>query len=137
MGYDLMPKNKEAGSPRGMIFMWPQILNETGACYLLGYGDNTASPGMYVYNGSRGPGSPVSNDGFKVTHSEAKIMAKLFRGYVFVKKSIQEEWDKKTEEEKNLILSFNKKAAPPCAEFLEKIESLADFCEKSGGFRIR
>lgn len=137
MGYDLIPKNKEVDSPCGMIFTWPMILNETGACYLFGYGENTANPGFYVYNGSRGPGSPVSNDGFKVTPLESKIMAKLFRGYVFVKRSIAEEWEKKTEEEKNLILSFNKMAKPPSEEFINKIEILADFCEKSGGFRIR
>ena len=27
-------KSKEAGSPHGMLFTWPLILNETGACYL-------------------------------------------------------------------------------------------------------
>lgn len=36
MGYDLMPKNKEAGSPHGMLFTWPLILNETGC--LLSFG---------------------------------------------------------------------------------------------------
>lgn len=137
MGYDLMPKNKDAGSPRGMAFTWPMILNETGACYLFGYGDNTANPGFYVYNGSRRPGSPVSNDGFKVTPSEAKAMAKLFRGYVFVKRAIREEWEKKTEEEKEILLSVNKRAAPPGEEFINKVEGLIDFCEQSGGFRIR
>lgn len=49
MGYSLIPKNKKAGCPKGMIFTWPQILNETGACYLFGYGDSTAGPGMYIY----------------------------------------------------------------------------------------
>lgn len=136
MGYDLRPKNKEVPEQRGMIFTWPIILQETGAGYLLGYGDNTSSPGMYVYNGSRGPGSPVSNDGFKVTASEAKVMAKLFRGYVFVKRCIREEWEKKTEEEKAMILAILKNAKPPSEEFLNKVESLIDFCEKSGGFRI-
>lgn len=137
MGYDLIPKNKEADCQSGMIFTWPQILNETGACYLFGYGTNTANPGFYIYNGSRGFGSPVSNDGFKVSPSESKIMAKLFRGYVFVKRAIREEWEKKTPEEKSVILSFDKKAEPPCESFINKVESLANFCEKSGGFRIR
>lgn len=136
MGYDLTPKNENAGSPRGMIFTWPIILNETGACYLFGYGENTARAGFYVYNGSRGPGSPVSNDGFKVTASEAKIMAKLFKGYVFVKRAIREEWEKISEDERNMLLSINKKASPPSSDFIDKVESLIDFCEKSGGFTI-
>lgn len=103
MGYDLMPKNKDAGSPRGMAFTWPMILNETGACYLFGYGDNTANPGFYVYNGSRGPGSPVSNDGFKITPSEAKAMAKLFRGYVSVKELSEKNGRKKQKKRKKFF----------------------------------
>ena len=92
---------------------------------------------VIVYNGSRGPGSPVSNDGFKVTASEAKVMAKLFRGDVFVKRFIRAEWDKKTEDEKNRILSYKTCKEPPSKEFIDKVESLAEFCEKSGGFRIK
>lgn len=136
MGYDLKPKKPEAGFPSGMFMTWPIILAETGAGYILGYGADTTKPGMYVYNGARGPGSPVSNDGFKVTPGEAKIMAKLFRGYVFVKEMIREEWDKKTKEERAKILSYGYAKEPPSEEFINKVKSLADFCEKSGGFRI-
>lgn len=137
MGYSLMPKNKDAGCPKGMILTWPQILNETGVCYLFGYGDNTISLGTYIYDESRGPGSPVSNDGFKVTSSEAKIMAKMFRGYVFVKRAIREEWNKKTEEEKKIMMAINVGLVPPSEDFINKIESLIGFCEKSGGFTIK
>lgn len=137
MGYDLIPRNKKTSPIRGNIFSWPIILNETGACYLFNYGDNSARPGTYVYDSSRGPGSPVSNDGFNVTSLEARMLAKLFRGYIFVKRAIREDWEKRTEEEKTLLLSFNKKSRPPSEEFIKKIESLADFCEHSGGFRIR
>lgn len=45
MGYDLIPKKKGVDCKSGMIFTWPVILNETGACYLFGYGDHTFSPG--------------------------------------------------------------------------------------------
>ncbi|MCD8177284.1 MAG: hypothetical protein LUE98_07625 [Tannerellaceae bacterium] len=137
MGYDLIPKNTQAGSLHGMIFTWPVILNETGACYLFGYGENTARPGFYIYNGSRGPGSPVSNDGFRVTAAESKIIARLFRGYVFVKRAIRKDWDKMSESEQNSLLSINKRAAPPSSEFIDKVESLIEFCEKSGGFIIK
>jgi hypothetical protein len=136
MGYDLKPKNRCAGFPRGMIFTWSVILNETGACYLFGYGENTARPGFYIYNDSRGPGSPVSNDGFKVSASEARIMAKLFKGYVFVKREIRKEWEEMSEYKKNMFLSIDKNASPPSSEFIDKVESLIEFCEKSGGFTI-
>lgn len=136
MGYDLEPKNKKIAAIQGMIFTWPVILNETGAGYLLDYGDNTANPGTYIYNGSRGPGSPVSNDGFKISAREAWAMAKLFRGYVFVQRSIREEWDKLSNDKKAVILSINKRAEPASEVFLDKVEELADFCEKSEGFTI-
>ena len=127
MGYDLIPKKEGVDSKHGMIFTWPVILNETGACYLFGYGDHTFSPGKYIYDGSRKDGSPVSNDGFEVTKEEACIMARLFRGYVSVKRALKEEWDQ---------LSEREKAEPPAEEFLHKIEILADFCEQSKGFNI-
>ena len=120
-----------------MIFTWPVILNETGACYLFGYGDHTFSPGKYIYDGSRKDGSPVSNDGFEVTKEEACIMARLFRGYVSVKRGLKEEWDQLSEQERIKIKSMlGKKAEPPAEEFLHKIEMLADFCEQSEGFNI-
>lgn len=136
MGYDLIPVNKEAGSPSGMISTWPQILNETGACYLFGYGNNTMKAGFYIYNRERGPGSPVSNDGFKVSSSEAKAMAKLFRGYVHVKRAIREEGEKMDSEEKAVYSKFSWYKEPPCEAFIKKVEELAEFCEKSKGFII-
>ena len=137
MGYDLIPKKKGVDCKSGMIFTWPVILNETGACYLFGYGDHTFSPGKYIYVGSRKDGSPVSNDGFEVTKEEACIMARLFRGYVSVKRELKEEWDQLSEQGQIKIKSMlGEKAEPPAEEFLHKIEMLADFCEQSEGFNI-
>lgn len=137
MGYDLIPKKKGVDCKSGMIFTWPVILNETGACYLFGYGDHTFSPGKYIYAGSRKDGSPVSNDGFEVTKEEACIMARLFRGYVSVKRVLKEEWDQLSEQGQIKIKSMlGEKAEPPAEEFLHKIEMLADFCEQSEGFNI-
>lgn len=101
MGYDLIPKKEGVASKNGMIFTWPVILQETGAGYLFGYGMNTFDPGRYIYDGSRPDGSPVSNDGFDVSKEDALIMARLFRGYVFVKRGLVEEWNKMPEKEKN------------------------------------
>ena len=137
MGYDLIPKKEGADSKSGMIFTWPVILNETEACYLFGYGDFKFEPGRYIYDGSRKDGSPVSNDGFEVTKEEAVIMARMFKGYVSVKRALREEWDKKTEREQIMIKSMmGNKVEPPAEEFLHKVEMLADFCEQSEGFNI-
>lgn len=137
MGYDLIPKKEGVDCKSGMIFTWPVILQETGAGYLFGYGMNTFDPGKYIYNGSRSDGSPVSNDGFDVSKEDALVMAELFRGYVYVKRALREEWDKKPEKERVLIKSFlGDKSEPPAEGFLRKIEVLADFCEQSEGFNI-
>ena len=98
---------------------------------------NTFDPGRYIYDGSRPDGSPVSNDGFDVSKEDALIMARLFRGYVFVKRGLVEEWNKMPEKEKTQIQSLlGKRVTPPAEDFLAKIEALADFCEQSEGFNI-
>lgn len=136
MAYDLIPTKKEAGKQSISMFVWPEILNTTGACYILAYGTNTAKFGFYVYNGNRGPGSPVTNDGYKVSCSEATMMAKIFKGYVHVKRAILEDWEKLTESEQIDLKRVDKNNQPPCKELLDKIEALAEFCAKSKGFRI-
>ena len=64
-------------------------------------------------------------------------MARLFRGYVSVKRGLKEEWDQLSEQAQIKIKSMlGEKAEPPAEEFLHKIEMLADFCEQSEGFNI-
>lgn len=137
MGYDLIPKKGEVDYKSGTIFTWPIILNETGAGYLFGYGMNTFDCGKYIYDGSRPDGSPVSNDGFEVSKEDALVMARLFNGYVQVKRELRKEWNKKTEKEQVAIKSLlGNKAEPPAEAFLQKVEELAEFCEQSEGFNI-
>lgn len=137
MGYDLIPKRRKVDSKHVAIFTWPFILQETGTGYLFKCGTNTFHPSMYIYDGSRSDGSPVSNDGFEVSAGDALVMARLFRGYVFVKRGLREEWDKMSEKEQVLAESLRgEKAVPPAEDFLQKVEMLAEFCEQSGGFNI-
>lgn len=136
MGYDLIPKKKGVDCKSGMIFTWPVILNETGACYLFAMGTTHFLRKIYLCRFPK-DGSPVSNDGFEVTKREACIMARLFRGYVSVKRELKEEWDQLSEQGQIKIKSMlGEKAEPPAEEFLHKIEMLADFCEQSEGFNI-
>lgn len=137
MGYDLIAKNKSVNPKSGMIMTWSMMLNETGACYLFGYGDISFKAGHYIYDGSRNDGSPVSNDGFKVSKEEAMIMARLFRGYVKVKRAILEEWEAMTYEQKIKIRSImGEHVVPPGSHFINKVEEMADFLENSEGFNI-
>lgn len=134
MGYDLNPKNKKIESISVGAFRWPILLQETGMGYILWYGTGFKS-GTYVYqNGNNG--SPVSNDGYKVTANQAKMMAAIARGYVFVQRHVNQEWDALSPEdfeywEKSQYV--RKKMHEDHLIFLEKF---ADFAEKSGGFSI-
>lgn len=135
--YKLIPKKEGIDFKEETIFFWSFILQDTGAGYLFRYGRNTFNANKCIYDGSRTDGSPVSNDGFDVSKEDALVMARLFRGYAHVKRVQREEWEKKPEKEKVMLQSLlGKQAVPPVKEFLQKVESLAEFCEQSEGFNI-
>lgn len=91
MSYDLIPRNKNIKEKRIGAFYWPIILQKTGMGYVLGYG-SSLNFGQYVYNEGN-CGSPVSNDGYKVSSFEAKSMAKVARGFVSVQKFNLKQWN--------------------------------------------
>lgn len=134
MGYDLKPKNKKIESLPVGGFSWPMFLQETGMGYVLGYGAGMRA-GSYVYqNGNNG--SPSSNDGYKVTSMEAKMMAVIARGFVSVQRFVNKEWEEVPKAElPNYEASpyYRKKMHEDHLEFLEKF---ADWAEQSGGFTI-
>ena len=140
MGYTLKPINKECESIDFGAFSWPIMLQDTGMGYILGYGQ-AKNPAQYVYqNGNMG--SPVSNDGYKVTATEAKMMARIARGYISVKEFINKEWAELSEEDREREKNFKYEGKllymPETGEkFLEQLRKFADFAEKSKGFRIR
>jgi hypothetical protein len=109
--------------------------------YVLGYGE-AKCPGQYIFIDRKG--SPVTNDGYKVTNAEAKAMALVAKGYVSVKEFINKEWQSLPEEtrlrHKNApcLDSTRPLYIPEVGEeFLTKIRKFAEFAEKSKGFRIR
>jgi hypothetical protein len=112
--FDLTAKKKEVNEARFSWFFWRQILEKTGAGYVLGVGFFDDDPGKYVYNAyPDNTGSPLSNDGYEVTDFEAKCMAACCRGYVSVRRFMGED---------NVML--------------KEIERFAGFAECSEGFRI-
>jgi hypothetical protein len=140
MGYDLNPKNKQLNSLYIGVFSWPMFLQETGMGYVLSYGTGF-KPGSYVYSNNNN-GSPVSNDGYKVTSLEAKMMAKVARGYVFVQRYVNEEWEQLSEEmvkdceQTNNRHSFKMYRGKMDEDHLIFLEKFADWAEKSKGFTI-
>lgn len=139
MGYDLIPINKQIKCISVGAFSWPIYLQDTGMGYVLGYGAGF-KPASYVYQ-NRNHGSPVSNDGYKVSSAEAKMMAKVARGYISVQRFVNKEWDElpkdaaKEYEEAN---ARHKIYRPKVHEdHLIWLEKFAEFAEKSKGFKIR
>lgn len=141
MGYDLNPKNKKIDSLSVGAFAWPIFLQETGAGYVLGYGVGL-KPGTYVYNNGNN-GSPASNDGYKVTAKQAKMMACVMRGFASVQRFVNSEFEALSPEEKKAIEDSEKNINFKSyyrqrwhEDRLKQIEKIADFFELSGGFSI-
>lgn len=140
MGYELRATNKNLEELSIGAFSWPIFLQETGMGYILGYGTGF-KPGSYVYNNGNN-GSPVSNDGYKVTSTEAKAMAKVARGYISVQRFVNKEWEQlppetvKEYEEANNRHSFKIYRPKMHEDHLKWLEKFAEWAEKSKGFTI-
>jgi len=138
MGYDLIARNNKAEDMYIGSFSWPILLQETGAGYVIGYGKGL-QPSSYVYQNNQ-PGSPVSNDGYKVTANEAKSMAAVVRGYISVKTFVNKEWDEMNEEDRKNRESWNETekiyTEYTSEKTLDQLNSLAEFLENCSGFRI-
>jgi hypothetical protein len=140
MPFELNPQNKELDSLFVGGFSWPMFLQETGMGYVLCYGAGF-KPGSYVYNNNNN-GSPVSNDGYKVTSTEAKMMAKVAMGYVTVQRFVNKEWDELPETERSYYENAKSLGEQPLyrgkmhEDHLKFLEKFADWAEKSKGFTI-
>lgn len=141
MGYDLYPNNKEINGISIGALSWPMYLQETGMGYVLGYGTGF-KPGSYVYSQGNN-GSPVSNDGYRVTATEAKMMAKVARGYVAVQRFVNKEWEALPEAELKYYENAKSLGEQPLyrgkmhEDHLVWLEKFADWAEKSKGFNIK
>ncbi len=139
MSYTLKAKDKTTSSIDIDIFTWPVMLQETGMGYVLRYGA-AKDPGQYVYAQGNN-GSPVSNDGYKVSPFEAKAMAAIARGYIHVNEFINKQWEDLSEEKRSHQQAANVEGRSiyikgSGVEFLNKLKKFADFAEKSKGFTI-
>ena len=128
MSYDLIPRNKKVKGLSFGAFTWPILLQDTGICHVIGYGQGLR-PASYVYQvGNGNIGSPCSNDGYKVTASEARMMATVARGFVKVHTFNRKEWDElRNKEMYNIPWHTNR---------IKLVDNFADFAENSGGFKI-
>lgn len=136
MGYDLYPRNKNLKPISFGVFTWPSMLHETGMDYVLNCG-RSIYEGRYIYQKKNNKdGSPLSNDSFPVSSFEAKCMAKVALGYVFVYEEINRQWKDLEEEERDEIYRSKSKIRSVDENFLLKLKAFAEFAQNSKGFRI-
>ena len=137
MSYDLMPKNDIEEFRMG-AFSWPVLLEVVG--YLFPF---QSKGGRWVYNWEQDKRFKeehnypiiISNDGFKITASEAKIMARMARNYCLIQRKLDDshfnndlpmstpDWEKKWPQKIR-------------DDWVDKFEEFADWAEKSGGFKV-
>ena len=141
MGYDFRPRNKKIDGFHFGAFLWPMFLQETGMGYVVGYGA-ARSPESYVYHPDKRGASPVSNDGYAISSEEAKMMARIARGFISVNRFINKEWETYPEDERKRLqetMAYNNVPLYKTGwheDRLKQLESFAEFAEKSKGFKI-
>lgn len=129
MSYTLRAKNKEVEDFDIGWVSWMGLLRDTGAGFAIYYGQGIFAGSYYYVDGNCG--SPMSNDGYKVSSRESKIMATCVKGYIFIAKAI----NKEIEEKRERLDSFELSKEIPIST-IQKFEKFAEFAEKSKGFRI-
>jgi hypothetical protein len=117
MSYDLCPKKKEAGDFRFGAFSWPVLLEACGYLFpcVHGQGQYCSVDDKWVMLGT--------NDGFKVSADDAKLMARCARNFVAIQRGLPSDH----------IDRFPPKIR---TDFVDRFERFAEWAEKSGGFSI-
>lgn len=137
MSYTLRPLNNELDDFDFGSFSWTLFLEE--CCGTLFPFIQNGGNYYYISDLDKRLGNEypeiISNDGFKVTSNEAKIMSRMARNYVAIQRSLDETYFHKD-------ISFNTpdylKPWPRKIreDFVDKYEKFAEWAEKSKGFKI-
>jgi len=137
MGYDFHANNPDVEMFYLGGFSWPWMLS-AGVGLIIGQGDGLA-PGQYFYQPDESGFDPLANDGYHVTANQAKMMVAALRGLVHVERHKRRAWETLTSEERSkrqdsrLQHIYNN---PVREDFVDKAEAMANWTERSGGFRI-
>jgi hypothetical protein len=157
MSYDLAPTNKKAGTFSFGAFSFPILLDacgylfpciHNGGQWYCAFGVDPRMPQGDTYP------RILSNDGFKVTANEARIMARVARNLVAIQRSlpdpspeelagagIQQKMEFKREDVEAMLLRAMSGAKEHWplkirSDFTDKFERFAEWAERSGGFEI-
>lgn len=136
MGFDFVPKKKEAGPYHIGAFSWP-IMLEKGLGLVLGVGKGFR-PGEFIYITRPDKLCVEYNDGARVSAKESKELAKVARWIARVEQARINQWKTVPEKEQETMKADTMHIydLPWAQERVEDFKKFADWCEKSGGFRI-
>jgi hypothetical protein len=136
MGYDFEPRNKKAGDYHIGAFSWPQML-DAGLGLVLGTGQGF-KPGEFIYISRPDKLCVQYNDGARVTASECKDLAKVARWIAAVQDARIKQWATVPADEQQRMRDdkYGTYKLPWHPDVVQKFRAFADWCEKSGGFKI-
>ncbi len=127
MGYGLSPNNNELDSFHFGAFSFPVLLEacgylfpciHDGGSWYCAFGTDERMPTGDTYP------RLLSNDGFKVTAEEARIMARVARNFVAIQRTLPDYGGKE-----NWPIKMR-------TDFTDKFEQFAEWAEKSEGFAV-
>ena len=135
MGYDLQPRNKELEQfylrafsfPVLLVicgYLWPCINRGPKWCCVFGVDERMP----------KGQTSPtlITNDGFRVTAEEARIMARMTRNFVAIQRSLPDQ-----EEQGMSTLGYLEHWPRKIRDdWVDRFEAFAEWAEQSQGFKI-
>lgn len=153
MGYDLLAKNKEVDSFHFDAFSFPMLLEacgylfpciHNGGQWYCAFGTDERMPAGDSYP------RLLSNDGFRVTAEEARIMARIARNFAAIQATLP---DRNAAEDARSKAEFNRDDLSAAllrgmfgtkenwpvkirVDFTQTFIEFADWADKSGGFAI-
>lgn len=153
MGYDLKANNSEQGWFKAGAFSFPILLEacgylfpciQNGGKWYCAFGVDERMPEGDTYP------RLISNDGFKVTAEEARIMARIARNFVAIQRTLPDENETDDARSKS---EFTREDVAKLlvqkmhggqehwpvkirADFVDKFEKFAEWADKSEGFAI-
>jgi len=152
MGYDLRPKNAEAGDFHFGAFSFPVLLEACGYLFpaIHSGGRWYCTFGTDPRMGDHYP-LILTNDGFRVTAEEARIMARIARNFVAIQRTLPDEnagggVESQASFKREDVVALMQRAMHPSAppkwptkirtDFTDNFEKFAEWAEKSSGFEI-
>ena len=125
--YHLVPNNQASKTFRMSAFHWPLILEQCGTYFAAIFHQTrwfyVSSLDERMGDSEEGP-SIILNDGFPVTGTEAKVLARITKNYI----AMQRELDPNKPNPLMPALKLN---------LLDQLEAFAEWAETSEGFQVR